>query len=193
MPTLSFTTVSLALLALLPSSTQGQDAWRPPSWAAESIRAQVAQVWEASPGEVVLEWGRAPTGRDVIVGPDSTQVAELAGAGTRGEWVARLPTEGGSFGVRVKAGLLQVIPLASRAIERGETLVESDFVWEESVRWGSPGELSSLPKPGWRAERRIDAGEELREPSVRPAVAVRTGESVKVVWKSGRIELTLSG
>ena len=186
--------VLAAVGVALPSAAAGQDDWIPPEWVGTSIQAQVAQAWEVDPSEVVLEWSVPPTGRSMLMEPvDGSHAPELAGAGSRGEWIARVPSVDGFFAVRVKAGLRRMLPVASRRIERGTLLAPADFAFEESVRWGPPSTRTPKPQPGWHAERRLEAGEELRTPAVRPAVAVRTGDRVKIIWKTGRIELTLSG
>ena len=186
--------VLVALGVAVPSGATGQESWRPPDWVGTSIQSQVAQVWDVDPAEVVLEWGALPTGRTVLAEPAAGSAKpELAGAGTHGEWIARLPANDGLFAVRLKAGLRRMLPMATRRIPRGTLLTEADFAFEESVRWGPPAGSTSKPQPGWQAERRLEAGEELRTPAVRPAVAVRTGDRVKIIWRTGRIELTLSG
>lgn len=187
--------VVLAVLgAASPSGMTGQERWSPPDWVEASIQSQVAQAWEVDPSEVVLEWNAKPTGRSVTVDSvDGGANPELAGAGRHGEWIARLPATDGLFAVRVKAGLRRMLPVAARRIERGTLLTEADFAFQESIRWGPPAGRTPKPMPGWQAERRLNVGEELKTPAVRPAVAVRTGDRVKIIWKTGHIELTLSG
>ncbi len=199
------TAIARALAAIIlvsPGQGSAQEAWQPPTWVDGSVRALVAEAWSVEQDAVVLEWGPPPVGRSLPehapLDPDAgpTPIAEqvqLAGAGVRGAWVVRLPDEGGTFGVRVRAGVRGPRAVAARTIERGETLTEADIATEETVSWGRPDHRTPEAVPGWRAERRIERGSALREPSVRPALVVRTGERVRVVWRSGRVALTLTG
>ena len=175
------------------SHGSAQETVRPPAWIEASIREQVSTAWEIVPEAVVVEWGTLPRARTLASAPGSDLPApELAGAGVRGEWIAQVPTTDGVVGIRVRTGVSRMVPVAAHEIERGTLLTPGEISYEERVHWGRPRDGGSRPEPGWRAERRIRQGEELRTPAVRPAVAVQTGDRVKVVWKSGSIQLTLT-
>ena len=66
-----------------------------------------------------------------------------------------------------------------------------DMEMEIRTHWGP---VTDLPEPcalGWVTQRRIESGEILIEPGVKPPLLVVSGRSVQALWSNGRVELNL--
>lgn len=176
-----------ALGASLPVALAAQvdslpDAWRPAVVRALAARLGVEET------RVALAPVRLPAGRPL----DLTVEPTLKGTGSGGVWLLEVAdTAGARVGVQVRAGVRVTMPVAARDLTRGQILAATDIEWREDVQYGGRQETAAVP--GWEVARTIARGETLRPPSVRPAPAVRSGESVQVIWSSERVRLSLEG
>jgi len=183
------TAVLCGWIALVGTAQTGQAQTRElPTALQESVRAQVAHAWDVEASTIVLEWGRLPRGRAV----DTTLAPELSGSGRGGDWVVRLSSPDGAFGVRVRAGVERMQPVASKALERGAILAAHDIRYEPRTQWGAPAQPASDPR-GWEVQRSLLPGTPLTDPAVRPSAVLHAGDRVQVLWTSGRVQLALTG
>jgi flagella basal body P-ring formation protein FlgA len=75
-------------------------------------------------------------------------------------------------------------PGAARDLGRGVVLTPADI----------SGPLTEAGvAPGWVTRRVMRAGEVLREPAVRPPMAVAAGDAVDLVWRGQGVEVRRSG
>lgn len=77
------------------------------------------------------------------------------------------------------------VALAARDLPRGVVLEPGDFVFETQAGSGGP--------IGWMTRRVVMEGEPLRPPTIAPVDVVRSGDTVQLVWRSGTLQLRLSG
>lgn len=192
-------TVLLVAFACLAFSTAasplaGQEPALPlgvPVVLADRVREEVALRWAVPPEAVVLEVG-VPRGQRTL---DASGDFVLVGSGAGGYWVLRaIATDGdGAESVRLRAGVWESAQVAARRIDRGEVLRVSDMLETLSIRWGEPRAESPRAAEGWVAQRLIREGESLREPAVQPALAVRSGEAVELVWARGGVGIRTPG
>jgi flagella basal body P-ring formation protein FlgA len=154
------------------------------------VRRELAQRWSVLPSSLVLQWGR-PRGGQV---PEGFDVVELIGHGKDGRWVVAFREVRGArdaVSVLLRAGVEVSVPVARRSLERGRALGEGDLEMEVRTKWGS---LDEMPEPcalGWVTQRRIEAGEVLVQPGVKPPLMVESGRTVQALWTNGRVELKL--
>lgn len=163
--------------------------WKPAGELVEEVRAALALRWNVVPEALVLEWG-TPRGGDV---PPDYRKVDLIGHGKDGRWVVSFRPDSGSREARsvlLRAGITRSIPVASRALERGTRLREADIEVQTRTVWG-PDAVKDSPRAGWVVQRRIEAGEALTEPAVRPPLMVVSGRSVRALWSNGRVSLTV--
>lgn len=190
---------ALALCALVaaPVSAQAPAApkatpivvFQPDSALAQRVRAAVAGRWAVAPGAVRLSWGRVRATQ----APGADARFRLVGSGASGEWVVDILSGATrTVGIRVRAGVVSAERVAAHDIPRGATLAAADMAHRQLLRWGPPRGHAAVAE-GWVAQRRITAGEPLREPAVSPPLVVRAGESVTIVWHQPGIALSLAG
>lgn len=167
-----------------------RSSWVPSAQLEAQIRSEIGRRWGIEPARIHLEWGE--TRRHDLSGEGLE--FRLIGNGAGGNWiVAFQTTDNGhsSFRVWLRAGVKVEVPIAAHDIERGEILSESDITTTSIIRWDRVRRVEEVDLVGWIAQRRIGAGENLREPLVVPPPAVRSGEWVEVHWKRPGILLTL--
>jgi len=78
--------------------------------------------------------------------------------------------------------------VAARTIARGTVLTAQDISHPAAVE-----QPSSEVAPGWIARRRIAEGEALRAPAVAPPRMVESGQTVRVTYAAGGVELSMRG
>jgi len=157
---------------------------------AEPVRMAIAERWGVDPAALRLEWSSAD---DAASAGTGASIHLLAG-GTDGVWYVDVEGEaGGTARLRVRAGMEAVEAVAARDLERGVALEADDIASEPAVRWGPPARAEETVEPGWVTHRRIRLGEPLRSPAVAPAVAVKAGDAVRIVYTRGPVELVLAG
>lgn len=95
------------------------------------------------------------------------------------------------------AGSAQLqVAVASRALQRGDTLRAHDFSLIDTTitwRWSMPSTESANVQAGWIVQRAINAGEVLRSPSVQPPAVITGGSPVKVIYRDGPVQITVTG
>ncbi len=180
------TSLSAALVVLaiavagLPVGAQERDG-EPALDVRWALAVQVAEAWGTAPASVRLE---VPADAPAL----ADSVAIEPGSGER--WVATFFT--GDHLVRrfVRVGLEQQVPVAASVLPRDHIVTDEDLVTGTRVVWGPPAAPSPDPR-GWRTHRRIEAGDALVEPSVRPPLLVRGGDDVEAVFTRGGVVLTI--
>jgi len=166
--------------------------WEPPPEAAAKVRGMVASKWGVSPDELHLEWSRP----HISVDGEKLDIAELLGSGKRGRWMVsfdRLDRDEERLSVPLRTGVTRVQSFAREPIARGEILGPDDMDFLPQVHWGPPMDLPPVAEEGWVAQRRINAGEVLTTPGVRPPLMVVSGRPVQLVWSSGQLKISLQG
>ena len=158
---------------------------------ADRVREEVALRWAVPTETVVLEVG-SPRGERAL---NASGDFVLIGSGAGGYWVLRATATDGGDGesVRVRAGVWEIAQMAARRIGRGEVLMVSDLLETLSISWGEPRAEPPGAVEGWVAQRLIREGEALKEPAVKPPLAVRSGETVELVWARGGVGIRAAG
>lgn len=152
-------------------------------------RRLVAARWDVDETRIVVEWGAYSRGE-----PDVDCGVALLGSGSGGYWVVRFKLKsGGPASVRLRAGLLTPLSVASRQLQRGEVLTAEDMAVSVNLAWGPPRLPGVMPSEGWIVQRVMASGDPLREPAVRPPLAVVSGHSVELIWEEGAIGLRMPG
>jgi flagellar basal body P-ring formation protein FlgA len=88
------------------------------------------------------------------------------------------------------------LSVATRALQRGETLQASDIAIVDTTivwRWTTVSPDTTHAQPGWVTRRPIAAGEVLRAPAVSAPPAVNAGATVTVLYQDGPVRIRLSG
>ncbi|HET7322042.1 MAG TPA: flagellar basal body P-ring formation chaperone FlgA [Longimicrobiaceae bacterium] len=80
------------------------------------------------------------------------------------------------------------VPVAARALERGQTLTAEDVRFPD----GSAADAGTAPI-GWVTRRVMKEGEPLTEPSIAPPDLVKQGSAVQLLWSAGALEIRLVG
>jgi flagella basal body P-ring formation protein FlgA len=165
-------------------------AWQPKEEVEAEVRRELAGRWGVVPEALVLEWSQ-PRGGDIPEGYDRVQVI---GHGRDGRWVISFRRGLGSrdaISVLLRSGVNIPRPIAQHVLERGEVVADGDMVMETRTHWGP---VTDLPDPcalGWVTQRRIESGEILTKPGVKPPRLVVSGRSVQALWSNGRVELNI--
>ena len=186
---------STVLLTLLLSSSiaaqqQGQDGG-PPQGLGDRVAREIAALWDTSAEQLRLEWGIV---RQRTSLPDSAAF-RLVGEGTDGWFVVVFERDGRSpVAARLRVASVGGVPVASRRLTAGATLVDGDVVYAERSSWGPPGRhAAATPTAGWRVRRSVSAGEELVGLKIAPPLLVRAGEMVRLVWSRGGVSVVVEG
>jgi flagella basal body P-ring formation protein FlgA len=153
-------------------------------------RMLVAQQWQVAPDRVRLAWGRLP-----VLGPaDTNLVMRLAGWGSEGWFAAILERPGMSpRAVRIRAGLDDSLPVATRALRAGDHLSAEDVTIALQTRWGKLMPPAPRDVEGWEVRRPLAIGEPLVAPFVAPPKMIATGDSLRLSWQQGTITIETVG
>ncbi|MEM7416465.1 MAG: flagellar basal body P-ring formation chaperone FlgA [Gemmatimonadota bacterium] len=175
--------VSAAAFLLLPVGLGAQNATDVSEHPRmEKARAEIAAVWEVSPSEVRMALlGGVPEAVD--------SVAVTPAASPR--WILSLWS-----GDRMSRRFLQVgterpVPVAARALPRGESVMSDDVDTRPETVWGPPVRL--LNPVGMVTQRMVSEGEVLVEPTVRAPLLVSGGQSVEAVYTHPGVSVTMRG
>ncbi len=178
--------LGLILLLALPAAAA---AGVPPALEAR-VAAAIAGVWHVPAESVRLEWPRTTL-------PDSLPtdaLLRLVGEGRDGWQVVRLGSGPTARALRVRAGRMDTVRVAARALAAGSRLAADDLRSELRPCWGAPAARSDeLPAAGWRVCRALAAGETVDRPAVVPPVLVAAGDPVRLVWCRGDVNVSLAG
>ena len=157
----------------------------------DRVSEAVAEQWNTSADRIVFEWGTFSGNPSTILPDDSFRLLE----GTSGVFVAEfVPSSGSPIAVRLRVGVYDSVPVATRTLSSGSTLGFDDIAFVEQVRWGQPqaeGEL--VPNVGWRVRRSIVEGGLLRRPAVEPPLLVEPGSRLTLVWQRDRVSVAIEG
>jgi len=88
------------------------------------------------------------------------------------------------------------LPVATRALQRGDTLHASDIALLDTTivwHWNGIAPDTTRPLPGWVTHRPIAVGEVLRAPAVSAPPIVASGATVSAIWQDGSVRLVLIG
>jgi flagella basal body P-ring formation protein FlgA len=176
----------LALLAV--ASGPPADGPAMPAGLAARVSADVAAVWSVPASAVRLEWGRGVPATVLEATP-----YRLAGRGTDGWFVVVFEPAGGAAAVRLHAGTMDTVQVATRALPVGSRLASTDLEASARLRWGPPVTRSETPGPGWQVRRPIAVGEALSRPAVAPPLLVAAGSAVRLLWERGGVQIALDG
>ncbi len=175
-----------------PGSDSAVTAWQAPARADGRIREILTERWGVPSESLLLAWGEPRGG----VTPAENARIELLGSGRDGRFVVSFREDDGrteALSLLLRVGVSLAQPVATRTLERGETLGLDDLHWEDRVCWGPPENSEILPQAGWVAQRRVEAGELLTTPALRPPLLVVSGKAVRIIWVRGSVEITLLG
>lgn len=92
----------------------------------------------------------------------------------------------------VSAGRLVTQAFATRRLRRGELLNQTNIRLVASIAWDEPGG-EQLVVAGWKVQRGLEQGAELRRPDVIPPMAVLRGRTVEIVWTQRSVDLSVTG
>jgi flagella basal body P-ring formation protein FlgA len=157
----------------------------------DAVRRDIAERWRVYPEDLVLEWGLV-----TVDSPGEGAEVRVVGGGRGGNWVAGFKRRGSNdwIQVRLRAGVVDRVPVAARDIARGTLLARDDVVVEEYADWGQPRERPAVAEIiGWRVNRRIRAGEVLQSPAIRPEDAVSSGSVIELVWEGRSVSVSVDG
>jgi flagella basal body P-ring formation protein FlgA len=83
------------------------------------------------------------------------------------------------------------VPVAARALARGEVLGTADIIYRDTTLHG-PIDTASVAA-GWVTRRAIAAGEVLREPAVEPPIIVAANTPVQLEWNDHDVHISVAG
>lgn len=166
--------------------------WEPPVTVTAQVRVLVAEEWGVIPEDLHLEWTRPrkPVPLDRITN------IQVLGGGRNGHWVVSLhleDTDPDRLSLSMRAGIQRWVPVASTTLARGEVVESNQIEYQPQVNWGPSDGFPDVAEPGWVTQRRIDAGEVLTRPGVRPPLMVVSGGPVQLIWSSGALKISLDG
>lgn len=185
----SLVALALSLGAVSTLCAQGEQRGPGPALE-ERVRQEISARWGVATTAIQLEWGRV---REPFPLTDDTQ-AKLLGSGAGGSWIVAFeaPATGSEYRVQVRAGVVSRVPVAARRLERGVTLENSDIDYRSQVHWGPPRAAPEVGV-GWVTRRALSAGEELRAPTVDRPQIIEAGQTVRVIYRTGSIQLSVRG
>ncbi len=182
--------ISFANLLLTASAFTATPTDTVPAMLVGQARMLVAQQWQVPSDRVRLAWGKLP-----VLGPaDTNLVLRLAGWGSDG-WFAAILERPGSAprAVRVRAGLEDSLPVATRALRAGDTVGVEDVTVTLETRWGKSAHEITRDIAGWEVRRPVALGEPLITPYIAPPKLVSTGDSLRLTWSQGAINIETIG
>lgn len=183
--------ISFASLLLAAATLHATPGDTVPALLVGQARNLVAEQWHVPAERVRLAWGRLP-----VLGPaDTNLVMRLAGWGSDG-WFAAILERPGSAprAVRIRAGVDDTLPVATRALRAGEHLATGDMTLSLATRWGRNSTDEIIRDiDGWEVRRPVAAGDALVAPLVQPPKMVATGDSLRLSWQQGAISIETIG
>ena len=152
---------------------------------------RIADAWRIPVESLRLQWGRSSSG----VSPQADAPFKVMGRG-EGGWLVVVfdPADSNAAAIRVRAGVEQPVMVATRPLRSGQRLQPGDLREEVRVHWGVPSLDSALtPMPGWEVRRPIAVGEVVMAPAVVAPPLVMAGEPVQFEWRSGDVQVSVTG
>lgn len=202
-PGLSIPRLVLGVMVLLSSmaqpgyGAQGQSPdtlprWEPTPEIALQVLALVAEKWEVAPADLQLEWGRPRNGADL----EDLVVKDVLGGGSNGHWVVSFTHSGESgdpLSIPLRTGITSFQPFAVKPLARGDILNPGNMEYRQQIHWGPPEASPQSAESGWIAQRRLEAGDALTTPGVKPPQMVVSGQPVQLLWSSGSLKISMMG
>ena len=188
----------LALAGALGALVSGGAAAQPPPTARPevppAVAARVADAlalrWAVPVSRIVLAWGSAA--RLPYATPDVP--FRLVGGDAAGWFAAVFEPEGHpAIAVRVRAGVVESVTVAARALTRGARLAPQDLARVVRTSWGAPRSDNAGPAEGWVVRRALAAGTPLDAQVATPPPLVSAGALVRVEWTLGNVTLGFDG
>ncbi len=186
------TLLVLGAIGLWAPAASGQDSAKTalPEPLTAAVAGAVARAWSADSAAVRLEWGAVPAAAALT----ATTPFRLVGRGDHGTYVVLFePAASSSAAVRVRAGVVDTMPVATRAIPKDVTIAAADIERRSSVRWGAPSRESAVSVEGWVTRRPVAAGEAIDAGNAAPPAIIRAGDSVQLEWSRGAVTVALEG
>jgi len=161
----------------------------PPALEARVVAA-VAGSWRLPAESVRLDWPRATLPESLA----ADAPLRLLGEGRDGWRVVVLGEAPTTRALRVRAGRLDTVQVAARALAAGTRLSADDLRREPRLCWGGPAaRTDEAPGAGWLVRRALAAGETVDRPAVVPPVLVAAGDPVRLFWCQGGVNVSLAG
>lgn len=162
----------------------------PPSPLVQAVTARLSGDWKVATERLALQWGPAAW---LVRGGEAPEV-RLVGRGDEGRFVVVVDPRGARpRSIRLRAGVIDSVAVAARALPRGTRLTDGDMAWQRTVSWGPPRPPAAKPGSGWEVRRALAAGEELTSGRVAPPIVVRPGEPVSLTWTRGDVSIAVVG
>jgi flagella basal body P-ring formation protein FlgA len=181
--------LSLALQAVSPGWSQAAESAVPPGLGA-AVAGAIASLWGVDSAGMRLQWGAVPAA--AVLAADTP--FQLLGKGDDGWFVLRVePKVGSPAAVRVRAGAMDSVQVAARALAMNAALSSADIRTESRVRWGRPPAVGARVAEGWVTRRPMAQGDLLSPANVRAPQVIRAGEPVRLEWQRGTVMIALDG
>ncbi len=157
----------------------------------QRVAARLADLWRVPVGEVRLAWGLSSG----MAAPGDSAPFRVLGDGAGGWFVVVFhPADTGAVAVRLRAGVERSVMVATRPLRAGAIIAAGDLREEVRVHWGTPtGDSLALPAVGWEVRRPVRANEVATPPAVVSPACVVAGEPVRFEWRSGDVEVSVTG
>jgi len=155
------------------------------------VSETIARAWQVPQSSIRLEWGHVPS-----TYPLSAEAPfRLLGQGINGEFVLAFDLAGGrQSAVKIRAGVLDSVLIASRPLQAGTRLALADITMTSRLHWGPPRRDDEPPPgPGWIVKHSLAMGATLESPAVDPPPMVEAGAPIKLQWESGAVSVAVSG
>jgi flagella basal body P-ring formation protein FlgA len=155
------------------------------------VSETIARAWQVPQASIHLEWGHVPSAY-----PLSAEAPfRLLGQGTDGEFVLAFDLAGGrQSAVKVRAGVIDSVLIASRPLPAGTRLALTDLTMSSRLQWGPPRRTEGpQPGPGWIVKHSLAMGAALLPPAVNPPPLVEAGAPIKLQWESGAVSVAVAG
>lgn len=173
-------------------SAQSGPAVLPAVPAAVEVRVAetIARAWQVPSATIQLEWGHVPSAYPI----DAAATFRLLGQGADGNFVIAFELPGGhQSAVKVRAGVLDSVLIATRPLPTGTRLGLRDVTLSTRLHWGPPQVADEQPGPGWIVKHSLAMGALIAAPAVAPPPMIAAGEPVKLQWESGPVTVAVTG
>lgn len=157
----------------------------------QRVAVRLADLWRVPVGEVRLAWGLSSD----MAAPEESAPFRVLGDGAGGWYVVVFhPADSNAVAVRLRAGVERPVMVAARPLRAGAAVAVGDLREEVRVHWGTPtGDSLALPAVGWEVRRAVRTNEVVTPPAVVAPALVVAGEPVRFEWRSGDVEVSVTG
>jgi flagella basal body P-ring formation protein FlgA len=179
----SASAATIALLLGAPAS--GADTV-PSAAIATRVCGEVAERWHVDTSLVRLQWGLLPA----FTSASDAAPLRLVGTGSDGWYLVVVePVKGAPHAVRVHAGELRTLRIASHALRSGQQLAATDIGTRTEVVWGPPSSDSLAAPIGWEVRRDIVAGTILGPTAIVAPRVIAAGDKVVFAWAKNGVRI----